>query len=132
MVFYSVSSNIDEVLSINRSAVFVFEDFSVHHKDWLTYSSGTERPGEVCYNCSISNNLSLMVNFPTRMPDCDSHSPAPLDLFISSDTSICSKMAFHPLKNFDHVVVSVTVDFRINSKQDAPFYRIAFDYFQGD
>ena len=32
-VFYSISSNIDEVLSINPSAdVFVFGDFNVHHK----------------------------------------------------------------------------------------------------
>ena len=31
MVFYSISSNIDEVLLINPSAVFVFGDFSVHH-----------------------------------------------------------------------------------------------------
>ena len=39
-VFDSISSNIDEVLSINPSAnVFVFGDFNVHHKDWLTYSS---------------------------------------------------------------------------------------------
>ena len=38
MVFDSVSSNIDEVLSINPSAnVFVFGDFNIHHKDWLTY-----------------------------------------------------------------------------------------------
>ena len=45
-VFVSISSNIDEVLSINPSAkVFVFEDFYVHHKDWLTYSGGTERSG---------------------------------------------------------------------------------------
>ena len=36
MIFYSISSNIDEVLSINPSAnVFVFGDFNVHHKDWL-------------------------------------------------------------------------------------------------
>ena len=42
-VFYSISSNIDEVLSINPSAnVFVFGDFNVHHKDWLTYSGGTD------------------------------------------------------------------------------------------
>ena len=42
-VFDSVSSNIDEVLSINPSAnVFVFGDSNVHHKDWLTYSSGTD------------------------------------------------------------------------------------------
>ena len=43
-VFDSVSSNIDEVLSINPSAnVFVLGDFNVHHKDWLTYSGGTNR-----------------------------------------------------------------------------------------
>ena len=43
-VFYSISSNIDEVLMINPSAnVFVFGDFNVHHKDWLTYSGGTDR-----------------------------------------------------------------------------------------
>ena len=46
-VFDSISSNIDEVLSINPSAnVFVFGDFIVHHKNWLTYSCGTDRPGE--------------------------------------------------------------------------------------
>ena len=43
--------------------------------------------------------------------DCDSHSPALLDLFISSDASICSAMAFPPLGNSDHVVVSVSIDF---------------------
>ena len=32
-VFYSISSNIDEVLSINPSVVFVFADFNAHHKD---------------------------------------------------------------------------------------------------
>ena len=43
-VFYSVLPNIDEILSINPSAnVFVFGDFNVHHKDWLTYSGGTDR-----------------------------------------------------------------------------------------
>ena len=50
-VFDSISSNIDEVLLINPSAnVFVFGDFNVHHKNWLTYSSGTDRPGELCYH----------------------------------------------------------------------------------
>ena len=42
--FDSISSNTDEVLLINPSAnVFVFGDFNVHHKDWLTYSGGTDR-----------------------------------------------------------------------------------------
>ena len=80
MVFYSISSNIDEVLSINPSAnVFVFGDFNIHHNDWLTYSGGTDRPGELCYNFSISNDLTQIVNFPTCIPDCNSHTPALLD-----------------------------------------------------
>ena len=42
-VFDSISSNIDEVLSIKPSAsVFVFGEFNVHHKDCLTYSRGTD------------------------------------------------------------------------------------------
>ena len=128
MIFDSVSSNIDEVLLINPSAnLFVFGDFIVHHKDWLTYSGGTGRPGELCYNFSISNDLTQIVNFPTWIPDCDSHSPARLDLFLSSDASICSTMAFSPLGNSDHVF-SFSIDFPTNSKQDAPFQCIASDY----
>ena len=53
-VFDSISSNIDEALSINASAnVFVFVDFNVHHKDWLTYSGGTDKSGELCYNLKL-------------------------------------------------------------------------------
>ena len=73
-----------------------------------------------------------MVDFPTQIPDCDSHSPALLDFFLSSDASICSTMAFPPLGNSDHVVVSVSIDFPTNSKQDAPFHRIAYDYSHAD
>ena len=128
MVFDSISCNIDEVVSINPSAnVFVFGDFNVHHKDWLTYSGGTDRPGELCYNFSISNDLTQMVNFPIRIPGCDSHSPALLDLFLSSDASICSTMAFPPFGNSNHVVVSVFIDFPTNSQWDAPFHHIAYD-----
>ena len=47
-VFDAISSDIDEVLSINPSAnVFVFGNFNAHHKDWLTYSGGAERPDEL-------------------------------------------------------------------------------------
>ena len=121
----SISSNIDEVLLINPSTnVFVFGDFNAHHKDWVTYFGGTDRSGELCYNFSISNDLTHMVNFPTWIPECDSHSPALLDLFLSSDTSICSTIAFPPLGNSDHGVVSVSIDFSINSKRDAPFHGI--------
>ena len=50
-IFDAITSNIDEVLSINPSAnVFVFGDFNVDHKDWLTYSCVTDRPGEPAAN----------------------------------------------------------------------------------
>ena len=107
--------------------MFAFGDFNLHHKGWLTYSGETDRPGELCYNFSISNDLTQIVNFPTRVTDCDSCSPALLNLFISSDASICSTMAFPPLENFDHVVVSGSFDFPINSKQDTPFHSVAYD-----
>ena len=99
-VFDSISSDIDEVLSINPSSnVFVFGDFNVHHKDWLTYSGGTDRP---------------------------------FNLFISPNASICSAMAFSLLRNSDHVVVSVSINFPINSKRDALFHCIAYDYSRAD
>ena len=50
-----------------------------------------------------------MVNIPTQILDCDSHSPVLLDLFISSDASICSAMASPPFGNSDYVV-SVSID----------------------
>ena len=37
-------------------------------------------------------------NFPTQIPDCDYHNPALSDFFLSSNASICSTMAFHPLE----------------------------------
>ena len=82
-VFDSISSNIDEVFSINPSTkVFVFGDFNIHHNDWLTYSGRIDRPSKLCFNFSISNDLTQRVNFPTWIPDCDSHSLTLLDLFL--------------------------------------------------
>ena len=41
-------------------------------------------------------------------------------------------MAFPPLGNSNHAVVSVSIDFPINSKQDTPFHRVAYDYSRAD
>ena len=59
-------------------------------------------------------------------------SPALLDFFLSSDTSICSTVALPPLGNSDHVAVSVSIDFSTNSQRDAPFHRIAYNYSHAD
>ena len=68
-----------------------------------------------------------MVDFPTRISDCDSHSPALLNLFISSNAIISSTMAFPPLGNSGHVAVSVSTDFPSNSQRGALLHRIAYD-----
>ena len=79
-----------------------------------------------------SNDLTQLVNFPTRITDCGCHSPALLDLFISCDASISSSMAFPPLGNSDHVLVSVSIDFPSYSQRDAPFHHVAYAYSRAD
>ena len=41
-------------------------------------------------------------------------------------------MAFPPLGNSDHVVVSVSIDFPSNFQQNAPFHRIAYGCSRSD
>ena len=48
--------------------------------------------------------------------------------FFFSGAMMCSKMAFPPLGNSDHVVVSVSIYFPSNAKPDVPLHRIAYDY----
>ena len=73
-----------------------------------------------------------MVNVATRILDCDSYSSSLLDLFLSSDASVISKMVFPPLGNSDHVVVSVSMNFPSNSRRDVLFHCIAYDYSRAD
>ena len=54
-----------------------------------------------------------MVKFLSRIPDCGSQSL--LDLFLFSDPNIFSIVAFLPVANSDHAVVSVSIDFCSNS-----------------
>ena len=108
--------------------MFVFGDFNVHHKDWPTFL------------VELIDKVNSVIIFLAQMtllrwlidPDCDSHSPVLLDLFVSYHASICSTMAFAPLGNSDHVVVSVSIDFPANPERDAPFHRIAYDYSRAD
>ena len=74
--------------------MFVLGHFHVHHNDWLTYSGGTDRPGELCYNFSISNDFTQMVNFLTRIPDFDSHSPL-LDFFLLALVFVLQWLSLH-------------------------------------
>ena len=79
----------------------------------LTYSGGTDRSGELCYDCSISNDLTQMVNLPTRIPDFDSHSPALLEIFLKLCSgefweNVVGKCAIPPLFNGQEVLSSAS------------------------
>ena len=96
--------------------------------NWLTYCGGAGRVVGLCCNVLISNDITEIVIFPTRIPDCDSYRPALLDFFLSSNPTICSTVLFPPLGNSDHVI-SVCIDFSSNTKADAHFNRTAYDPF---
>ena len=98
--------------------------------DYLFY--GTDRHVDLCYIFSIPNDLTQIANFPICISDCDFDSPALLDLFISSDASIFSTMAFPPLENSGHVVASVSIDFPSYSQWDPHFHRIAYFFSHAD
>ena len=49
-------------------------------------------------------------------------------IYFFLDTSILFYNDFPPLRNSDHVVVSVFIDFLSYSQWDAPFHCIAYDY----
>ena len=105
-VFDSISSNIDEILSINPSAnVFVFGDFNVYHKDWLTYSSGTDQ-------MTLLRWLTFLLGSQTV-------------ILIVLSFWICFFL-------LTLVFFSVSIDLPNNSQQDAPFHRIAYDYSHAD
>ena len=55
-----------------------------------------------------------------------------LILSLSSEASVCSTMTFSPLGNADYAVVSVSIGFPVNAKQDALFHYVAYDYSRAD
>ena len=97
--------------------MFVFGGLNVNHEDWLTYSGGTDRHGELCYNFSISNDFTYMLNFPTQIPENDS------EIVLSVNPSICSTVHFPQLGNSDPAVVLVSTDLPSSSKgEETPLF----------
>ena len=129
MVFNSISSNIDELLLINPSAnVFVFGDFNVIIRSGLPILVELiDLVNSVIIFLSqmtLLKWLTFLLGSQTVM--------VLLFSILSSYASICSIMAFPPLQNSDHVVVSVFIGFPSNCQRDAPFHCIAHDYPRAD
>ena len=106
MVFDAISSNIDKVLLINSSANgFVFGDFNVNHKDWLTYSM--ELIDLVDSVIIFLSQITLLIWLTFLLGSLT----VPLTvllfwIYFSSDASICSTMAFPQFGNSDHVFIA--------------------------
>ena len=109
-VFYSISSNIDEVLLIKPSAnAFVFCN--------LTSIIRTGLP-ILLELIDLVNSVIIFLSQMTLLrwliflfgSQTVMLIVLLLDVFLSSDASICCTMAFPPLRNSDHVVVSVSID----------------------
>ena len=71
-----------------------------------------------------------MSNFPTGIPDCDSHSPALLDLFLLMLVFVLQWLSLHWAN-----LIMVLSQFPLtpsNSQWDTLFHCIAYDYSRAD
>ena len=72
-----------------------------------------------------------MVNFPTWITDCDSHSPALLNLFLLMLVFVLQWLSLH-WEILIMLFFQFQIDFPGNWKQDALFHLIARDYYCTD
>ena len=85
-----------EMIDLVNSVIIFLSQMTLHR--WLTFLHRSQNDFHSPWSCSYG--------------------------FISSDAIICSTVAFPPLGNFDHVVVSVSIDFLSNLQRDARFHRM--------
>ena len=127
-IFDSISSNTYEVLLIKPCAnLFAFGDF----RDWLTYSGRIDElvNSVIIFLCQMNwlRWLIFLLGFLTV-----TFSQSCSFRFLSSDSIICSTMAFPLFGNFDHVVGSFSKDFPSNSTRDTFFHHITYDFSGAD
>ena len=92
--------------------------------------SGSVIPIPLMLQVCFVQDLTQIVDFPTRVPDRDDHQPYLLDLFLCSNPDSCT-VASH-LGESDHIVVSVGVKFVVKSTNEHPYRRIVYSYSKAD
>ena len=132
-VVEAVSSNIDKALILHPSAnIMVCGDFNAHNTEWLGHSHTTDAAGVFCQEFALAQDLTQIVDFPTRIPDCVDHQPYLLDLFLCSNPDSCTVTSHPPLGRSDHIVVSVDVKFVVKSTNEHPYHRTVYSYSKAD
>ena len=80
----------------------------------------------------MAQDLTQIVDFPTRIPDRDDHQPYLLDLFRCSNPDFCTVASHPPLGKYNHMVVSIGVKFVVKSTNGDPYHRIVYSYSKAD
>ena len=125
----AVLFNIDKALILQPSAnIMVCGDFNTHNTEWLCHSQPLML--QVCFvKFAMSQDLTQIVDFPTRIPDRDDHQPYLLDLLLFSNPDL--HCCFSP-SSTDHMVVSVDVKFVVKSTNEHPYHRTVYSYSKAD
>ena len=111
-----------ELILTVRILIYVFDSwcicvevFKIHHKDRLSDFGVNDKPG------AISNDLTQTLTFLLGSLIVTPQSGSFRFLSFSWHTSNCLIVAFPPLRNSDHVIVWVSIEFPSNSKVDVPY-----------
>jgi hypothetical protein len=107
-------------------------DFNAHNTEWLGHSHTTDVAGVFCQEFALAQDLTQIVDFPTRIPDRVDHQPYLLDLFICSNPDSCTVASHPPLGRSDHIVVCVDVKFVVKSTNEHPYHRTVYSYSKAD
>ena len=113
LLFDHLSKSIETItLQPPRSEIIVLGDFNIHNSGWLSYSSNVTNPaGREAEAFAIVNDLTQVISEPTRVPDRAGDKANTLDLFLTSNPSICSPPTVSsPLGNYDHCLITLRHD----------------------
>ena len=121
------------ILILQPSAnIMVCGNFNAHNTEWRCHSHTTDVAGLFRQEFAMGQDLTKVVDFPTRIPDRDDHQPYLLDLFLCSNPDSCT-VASHPLLGkSDHMVISVDVQFVFKSTNEHPYHRTVYSYRKAD
>ena len=70
--------------------------------------------GLFCQEFAMAQDLTQIVDFPTRIPDRDDQQPYLLDILLCSNPESCTVASHSPLGKSDHMVLSADVKFGVN------------------
>ena len=101
-------------LGINPSpALIIFGNSDVYYKGWKLSFHLVKLTNLVNAAIILLSKTTLLrwLTFLLGSLTVTLDNLALLDFFLSSDPSICSNVAFPPLKNSDHIVFSVSMNF---------------------